>query len=99
MTQGEPHDTERTLGRVLTIGTRTSTGLLALGLVLWVVLGPRPEVRGLMSAGLLVLMATPIARVAVSTVEFARGREWWFVLCTTFVLALLLGSLIVAIRG
>jgi len=53
----------------------------------------------LLSAGLVVLMATPMARVAVSVVEFARSREWWFVLCTMFVLSLLLGSLIVALRG
>jgi hypothetical protein len=44
-------------------------------------------------------MATPIARVAVATFEFARGREWWLVVATGFVLALLAGSLIVALSG
>jgi uncharacterized membrane protein len=90
--------TEIVLGRVLTIGTRISTALLALGLGA-VVAGAWGPGGRLLTAGLLVLMATPIARVAVSTVEFARGREWWFVLATGFVLALLAGSLIVAIRG
>ena len=99
MTRDTVHDTERTLGRVLTIGARVSTSLLALGLVLWLASGPRPSARGLLSAGLIVLMATPIARVAVSMIEFVRTREWWFVLSTAFVLSLLLGSLIVAIHG
>ena len=31
-------------------------------------------------------------------VEFARGREWWFVLCTAFVLILLAGSLMLALQ-
>ena len=92
-----PHDTEVLLGRVLTLGTRLSTALLALGLVGTLI--SRAGASALLSAGLVVLMATPIARVAVSVLEFARSREWWFVLCTAFVLALLLGSLILAIRG
>jgi uncharacterized membrane protein len=92
-----PHDTEVVLGRVLTIGTRLSTALLVLGVV--GTLTSAAGARALLSAGLVVLIATPIARVAVSVIEFARSREWWFVLCTAFVLALLLGSLIVALRG
>ena len=94
----EPHDTERTLGRVLSVGTRVSTALLAAGLVT-ALFGVGPASRALLGAGLLVLMSTPIARVAVSVAEFARGREWWFVLCTLVVLALLVGSLIVALHG
>jgi uncharacterized membrane protein len=97
MTQ-RPHDTEVVLGRVLTAGTRLSTGLLVAGLAAVVAGAGRPG-HLVVSAGLLVLMATPIARVAVSLVEFARGREWWFVACTAVVLVLLAGSLIVALRG
>jgi hypothetical protein len=93
-----PHDTEIILGRVLTLGTRLSTALLVAGLAAHVAGAGHPA-RVLLSTGLLVLMGTPIARVAVSVVEFARGREWWFVLCTAFVLVLLGGSLIVALRG
>jgi uncharacterized membrane protein len=94
----EPHDAERTLGHVLSIGTRASTALLAAGLVATLA-GAGPASRALLGAGLLVLMGTPIARVAVSVLEFARGREWWFVLCTLFVLALLVGSLTFALHG
>jgi len=38
-----------------------------------------------------------VTRVIVSVVEFARQRDWRFVLYTVFVLALLLGSLVVAL--
>lgn len=93
----QPRDTERILGRVLTVGARVSTALLATGLVL--ALAGLPRADTLLSAGLVVLMATPIARVAVSVEEFARERAWWFVLCTAFVLALLAGSLIAALRA
>jgi len=91
------HDVEVVLGRVLYVGTRISTVLLMAGLAT-AVASPRLG-HGLLSAGLLVLITTPIARVAVSLVEFARNREWWFVLCTAFVLTLLGGSLAVALRG
>jgi uncharacterized membrane protein len=94
----EPHDTERTLGRVLSVGTRSSTALLTAGLVS-ALAGSHPVSRALLGTGLLVLMGTPIARVAVSVIEFARSREWWFVLCTLVVLGLLLGSLMVALHG
>ncbi len=49
--------------------------------------------RGLIQLGLLVLMATPIARVAFSLYAFVRQRDRTYVLITAFVLALLLGSL------
>jgi uncharacterized membrane protein len=90
-------DIEIVLGRVLSVGTRISTGLLIAGLAI-AIASPRGG-HWLLSAGLLVLITTPIARVAVSLVEFARNREWWFVLCTAFVLTLLGGSLAVALRG
>ena len=40
----------------------------------------------LLSAGLLILMATPMLRVVVSIVEYVRIREWFFVLTTVIVL-------------
>ena len=82
---------------MLSAGTRASTALLVAGSSRRS--GGRAASRALLASGLLVLMGTPIARVAVSVIEFARGREWWLVLCTVFVLLLLPGSLIVALRG
>lgn len=49
--------------------------------------------RGLIQLGLLVLIATPVARVAFSLYAFARQRDRTYVLITAFVLALLLVSL------
>jgi uncharacterized membrane protein len=50
--------------------------------------------EGLIDLGLLLLIATPIARVALSTVLFARQRDWLYVGITLLVLALLAYSLL-----
>jgi uncharacterized membrane protein len=49
--------------------------------------------RGLIGLGLLVLIATPVARVAFSVYSFLRLRDFKYVLITLIVLALLLYSL------
>ncbi len=49
--------------------------------------------RGLIQLGLLVLMATPVARVALSLVVFSLQRDRTYVAVTLIVLALLLLSL------
>ena len=50
--------------------------------------------RGLIQLGLLLLIATPIARVIFSVVGFARQRDWLYVGITVAVLALLTYSLL-----
>jgi uncharacterized membrane protein len=49
--------------------------------------------RGLIQLGLLILIATPIARVAFSVVAFLYQRDWTYVVVTLIVLALLVYSL------
>jgi len=49
--------------------------------------------RGLIQLGLVVLVATPVARVALSLVVFALQRDRTYVLVTLVVLALLLLSI------
>jgi uncharacterized membrane protein len=49
--------------------------------------------RALVQVGLLLLIATPVARVAFSAVAFARQRDWTYVAMTLFVLVVLLFSL------
>ena len=44
--------------------------------------------------GVLLLIATPIARVLVSVIGFARERDWMYVAFSTLVLALLLYGLV-----
>ena len=51
------------------------------------------QVLGIMQLGLLVLIATPIARVAFSVFAFAAERDRMYVLFTLIVLAVLLYSL------
>ena len=49
--------------------------------------------RGLIQLGLLVLIATPVARVAFSFFAFLYERDWTYVLVTLFVLGPLVYSL------
>lgn len=95
-------DTDRVealLGRLLTTGVRISNGLLAVGLVLWAVGGPNVPAALLLHAGLLALIATPVARVIVSLVEYVRERDWFFALTTAAVLAVLAVTVAVALAN
>jgi uncharacterized membrane protein len=49
--------------------------------------------RGLIQLGLLVLIATPIARVVFSLLAFLWQRDWTYVMVTAIVLGLLVYSL------
>jgi uncharacterized membrane protein len=49
--------------------------------------------RGIIQLGLLLLIATPIARVALSVVAFAIQRDRLYVVATLVVLAVLMYSL------
>jgi uncharacterized membrane protein len=49
---------------------------------------------GLIQFGLLILIATPVARVAFSLFAFSYQRDWTYVVITAMVLALLLYSLL-----
>jgi uncharacterized membrane protein len=50
--------------------------------------------RGLIQLGLLILIATPIARVAFSVVAFLYQQDWMYVAVTLMVLGLLVYSLL-----
>jgi uncharacterized membrane protein len=50
--------------------------------------------RGIIAFGLLLLIVTPIARVAFSAVAFVLERDWLYTVVTLIVLSLLLYSLI-----
>jgi uncharacterized membrane protein len=96
MTDDRTVEIERTLGRVLNAGTQASTVTLALGLAL-ALLYPGLLATVLLHAGIVVLMATPVLRVAVSIVAFTSRREWRFVVFTTTVLVLLVVGILIAI--
>jgi uncharacterized membrane protein len=53
----------------------------------------RHHSRGLIQVGLLILISTPIARVAFCVAAFLAERDWLYVLTTLIVLGILLYSL------
>jgi len=79
---------ELIIGRVLRLGTATSSTCFAAGLSLMILDRGGSLARVLLPAGLIILLATPAARVVVSVVEYVRERDWLFVALT---LAVLLG--------
>jgi uncharacterized membrane protein len=55
--------------------------------------------RAVTTVGLLLLIATPVIRVAVSILMFAHERDWLFVAITSVVLLLLLTSFLLGKAG
>jgi uncharacterized membrane protein len=88
---------ERWVGRILGWGTVVSTILLAAGLLLELLRIAPGAAVALTNAGLVILMATPLARVGASVMEYVLEREWLFASLTSLVLAILLGSLAIAL--
>ncbi|OLB62337.1 MAG: hypothetical protein AUI11_05985 [Acidobacteria bacterium 13_2_20CM_2_66_4] len=74
------------IGRVLRTGVVTSIVCLAIGLPLslaW----PEPGAGArLLNIGILFLIATPAARVVLSTIEYILERDWPFAVLTSIVL-------------
>lgn len=50
--------------------------------------------RGIIQLGLLILIATPVARVGFSVFAFVQERDWLYVAVASFVLVILLYSLL-----
>lgn len=80
---------EMTLGRLLQAGVTLSAVCLAAGLVALIAAGTSRFSGFALTLGLIVLMATPILRVAVSLVAYIRMRDWFFVTTTVMVFVLL----------
>jgi uncharacterized membrane protein len=56
-----------------------------------------PGAQVLLHAGILTLLATPVARVVVSIVGYIRVRDWTFSILTAIVLLELLASAVAAL--
>ena len=87
---------ERVIGRVLRGGVVASSLCLTAGLVLSLT-GVEPAATLLLNAGIIVLLATPVSRVVVSTVEYAVERDWPFAALTFIVLLELVASAVAAL--
>ena len=89
---------EQILGRVLGIGVAASSVCLGAGLLMTFA-GGSPVIAGvLLTAGIVMLLATPLARVGVSTIGYASRRDWLFVALTLVVFAELLASIAAVLR-
>lgn len=83
------------IGRVLRLGVLTSTTCLAIGLVLALAL-PQSSMW-LLNLGILLLIATPAARVLLSIVEYAIARDRTFLVLTSIVLLELVAAFVAAL--
>jgi uncharacterized membrane protein len=88
---------ERTIGIVLLAGVRASSACLAVGLLLALVMGESGIAVILLQIGIIVLLATPLARVIVSIVQYASQRDWAFTVLTAIVLLELMASAVAAL--
>lgn len=90
---------ELTIGRVLRSGVVASSILLVSGLLLTLVHGPDRVVHIVLTTAIVILLATPAARVVISVAQYVRERDWPFVALTLIVLLTLAGSVLVAFWG
>jgi uncharacterized membrane protein len=88
---------EHAVGFVLRAGVMLSSACLALGLVLSISGAALSAAGLLLQIGMLVLLATPVARVLVSITEYIRERDWRFTALTLIVLVELLASVVAAL--
>jgi uncharacterized membrane protein len=88
---------ERTIGAVLRIGVGVSTLCFGAGLVLTFA-GDGLVANLLLQLGIVVLLATPVARVLVSVVEYVQQRDWTFTALTIIVLVELTAGALAALR-
>jgi len=89
---------ELAVGRVLRIGVAASAAALIAGFIAAGIGGVDGWASRLLTFGVLVLIATPIARVGLSVVAYARRRDWLFALLTLIVLGELVASIVAAVR-
>lgn len=111
----DPASLERTIARLLTVGTYVSIGLLTIGLGLMLASGIDPlaggpaldparlvpdvlalQPAGFLWLGLLVVVATPAARVGASLVGYARAGERPMVVVAGLILTVIAVSVALA---
>ena len=88
---------ERVIGIVLRAGVTASSVCLAAGLLLSLATGGGAVAGILLNTGIIVLLATPVARVIVSTVQYVSERDWRFATLTFIVLLELVASAVAAL--
>ncbi len=80
---------EDIVGRLLQIGTTAASVLVGVGLVV-LFLGIAPALAPkLITAGLIILVSTPVLRVVAALGVFVREKDWIFAAISTTVLVVL----------
>jgi uncharacterized membrane protein len=90
---------EEAIGRILKIGVAVSSACLVAGLVLMMTGALPSSTDRLLAIGIVVLLATPGARVVVSFLEYSIHRDWLFAVLTAVVLLELAISVVAAMNG
>jgi len=85
---------ELVLARLLRVGSFIAAVLLATGIGIMLLLGHGRGATRLITAGLVVLMATPIMRVLTAGAIFVRERDWRFALFCLVVLCALAAGIV-----
>ena len=88
---------ETLISWLLRVGVGVSALFVIIGMIVMIIGNPAGE--HIANLGLLLLIATPVARVAASIVLFARDRDYLYVAITTTVLLLLLLSFMLGAAG
>lgn len=84
---------ELTLARLLRVGSLIAATLIAVGLGI-MLSGNEQLASRLVTAGLLVLMATPVLRVVTAGIIFIREKDWRFACFCLFVFCSLLAGIL-----
>ena len=93
------YELEDRIGRVLRVGVWMSSVSLTIGLIMTLTGLNVASAHGLLTAGVMVLLATPASRVLVSVISYARSRDWLFSALTLIVLIELAASVLAAFYG
>ncbi|HLN63365.1 MAG TPA: DUF1634 domain-containing protein [Symbiobacteriaceae bacterium] len=92
-THRKSESVELVLARLLRVGTMIAAVTLGVGTVM-TLLGTASGVT-VITAGLIVLVSTPVLRVAVAMLVFLREKDWLFAAFCVFVLLSLVGGMVI----
>ena len=86
---------DRAVALTLKIGAYLAFALIVAGMLLQPVL---PAGRRIASAGLLVLLATPLVRIVVAGAQFVHERDWKYAVISLVVLGIMIVAYALGIK-
>ena len=97
MTATEFDRLEHLIGRLLSAGVALCSAVLAIGLVLSFMRSPFAD--AVIRAGLVVLIATPVARILASLIDAVRRRDKLLVWATAIVLGIMAATMLYSLSA